>query len=363
MSVTPWWKCLSLRDEIVAADGNINDVQMSVYSAVHESDKVPYGDPRYYSEITHPTTGLLDLLGSVAVRLVSDKAARSIKPVWRGDQGMGGGKSHAEVGLFHMVNDPGAFFATSLGKQVAERAKGVTGEDLASDLGKPRVVVLPCDRMDPFHPDKKLDNIAETLGERWLWRLFRGDLNRFEEYRDGLGTPDGIKAAMTAAGGRVLTLVDEILNYVRKATAHADQTDRAQQDVAFLRDLMDATTTSPHAALVTVMIASDDDQVAMGEFGEAIRRELEGLFERYGRSIATTTGGDFAEILRRRLFERQPPAEVVSLTASLFESSMDTAWRDIHGGFAWWRDGWSGNVARTYPVPPRTARPDRDRMV
>ena len=69
----------------------------------------------------------------------------------------------------------------------------------------------------------------------------------------------------------VLALVDEILSYTRKATAHADQQDRAQQDAAFLRDLMAATNRSSHAAMVIVMIASDIDQVAMGDFGERIR--------------------------------------------------------------------------------------------
>lgn len=352
MTATPWWECLTLRPEIAKAGGNINDVQMSLFSAVYEQDTTEYADVAYYSDITHPTKGLLELMGSIAVRLAAPSNSAASKPVWRGDQGMGGGKSHAEVGLFHMAANPAGFFNTTLGKQVLEVAQTIAGESLPADLNDPAVVVLPCDRMDPFKPDKALDNIAETLGERWLWRLVDGDLRKFNDYKDDLGTPDGIKRAMQAAGRPVLTLVDEVLNYVRKATAHADQQDRAQQDAAFLRDLMDATNTSPHAAMVVVMIASDVDQVAMGDFGERIRGEMEAMLTRYGRTIATTSGGDFAEIIRRRLFTAPPPAEVVDAMVAQFREHVTAGWTDQFATFGWWTDGFAKNVARSYPFHP-----------
>jgi len=352
MSATPWWDTLSLRPEIAKASGNINDVHMSLYAAVHEQASTVYADVDYYSDITHPTRGLVELMGAIAVRLAAPSNFGSVKAIWRGDQGMGGGKSHAEVGLFHMASQPAAFFSTDLGKQVAAEAHALSGEQVPTDLNEPQVVVLPCDRMDPFHPDKKLDNVAETLGERWLWRLVGGDLNRYHEYADRLGTPDGIRQAMSASGRPVLTLIDEVLNYVRKATADVDRQDRAQQDMAFLRDLMEATNTSDHAALVIVMIASDEDTVAMGEFGERIRGELEGMLTRYGRSIATTSGGDFAEIIRRRLFDKAPPVEVTASAAATFRKHVAGGWADQFGQFVWWREQFDSNVARAYPFHP-----------
>lgn len=349
---TPWWRCMALRPEIAKAGGNINDVQMSVFHVVHQPHDVPYGDVDYYSEITHPTKGLLELMGSVAVRLAAPSNAGAVKAVWRGDQGMGGGKSHAEVGLFHMANDPEGFFNTMLGKKVRQQAENICGEPIDTDLGDPTVVVLPCDEMDPFKPDKDRDNIAETLGERWLWRLVGGDLTMFNRYKDSIGTPDGIKATMEAVGGRVLTLVDEVLNYIRKATADASKTDRAQQDMAFLRDLMDATNRSDHAAMVIVMIASEVDKVAMGEFGETIRDEMETVVTKFGTTIATTSGGDFAEIIRKRLFTEAPPAEVVDKTVDAYAEHVTEGWKDVFGQFGWWTDGFSSNVARSYPFHP-----------
>ena len=350
--ITPWWRCMALRPEIAKSGGNINDVQMSVFHVAHQPEDVPYGNVDYYSEITHPTRGLLELMGSVAVRLAAPSNAGTVKAVWRGDQGMGGGKSHAEVGLFHMANDPEAFFKTILGKRVRQRAADISGETIEPDLGEPTVVVLPCDEMDPFKPNKERDNIADTLGERWLWRLVGADLTMFNRYKDTIGTPDGIKAAMEAVGGRVLTLVDEVLNYIRKATADASKTDRAQQDMAFLRDLMDATNRSQHAAMVIVMIASDIDRVAMGEFGETIRDEMETVVTKFGTTIATTSGGDFAEIIRKRLFDAAPPAEVVEKTAEAYFWNVIEGWKGVFGQFGWWTDGFASNVARSYPFHP-----------
>ena len=56
-AVTPWWKALKLRQEILDASGQIDDVQMSLFQAVHGSgaDRPPYADAGYYGEITHPT--------------------------------------------------------------------------------------------------------------------------------------------------------------------------------------------------------------------------------------------------------------------------------------------------------------------
>ncbi len=37
---TPWWKALKLRQEILDASGQIDDVQMSLFQAVHGSGAI-----------------------------------------------------------------------------------------------------------------------------------------------------------------------------------------------------------------------------------------------------------------------------------------------------------------------------------
>src|SRR5947208_2171554 len=112
MRVTPWWKALKLRTEIISGGGQIDDVQMSLYQAVYGtgSDRPPYADATYYGAITHPTTVLVDLLSSLAVRLAGGGAyLKAGRALWRPDQGMGGGKSHAMIGAYHMGTSPAAF--------------------------------------------------------------------------------------------------------------------------------------------------------------------------------------------------------------------------------------------------------------
>src|ERR1700728_1726564 len=96
-SVTPWWKALKLRQEILGASGQIDDVQMSLFRAVHGkgTDRPPYAGAEYYGEITHPTERLIDLLAEIAVRIGGSDDYLKARAVTRLDQGMGGGKSHA----------------------------------------------------------------------------------------------------------------------------------------------------------------------------------------------------------------------------------------------------------------------------
>ena len=69
--VTPWWEVLKLRDEIAHSSGSIDDVQMSLFQAVHGTvtDRPAYADATYYGEITHPSPLFTDLMAKVAVRL------------------------------------------------------------------------------------------------------------------------------------------------------------------------------------------------------------------------------------------------------------------------------------------------------
>ena len=92
-TVTPWWKVLKLRDEVVHASGSIDDVQMSLFQAVHGTpqDRPAYADASYYGEITHPSPLFTDLMAKVAVRLGGGAKHTRARALWRLDQAMGGG--------------------------------------------------------------------------------------------------------------------------------------------------------------------------------------------------------------------------------------------------------------------------------
>lgn len=356
-SVTPWWKALQIRKEIIGASGQIDDVQMSLFQAVHgiAATRPPYADAGYYGSITHPTERLVDLLTEIAIRIGGGADYLKARAVTRLDQGMGGGKSHACIGAFHLAAHPEALLQTELGRQVAAQAASRLGRQIAVDLGKPHVVVLPCDNMTPGAPVQKLDGPAATLYERFLWRLFGRDYSLFERYQPFWNDKSKIAEAIRAINRPVLIIVDEILDYIGNGLDGAQKPDLAAQDVAFLRALLDVINDVPQVAMLVVMIASDKDSIALSPAAQQRRDDLNALLDRNGLPATVTEVGDFADILRRRLFETEPPHEVLRATAEVYRSVLDdTAWsKTVWDAIsADWRRNWDEEVAACYPFHP-----------
>lgn len=355
--VTPWWKALRIRREILNAAGQIDDVQMSLFQAVHGlgSSRPLYAEATYYGEITHPTGRLVDLLTEIAVRIGAGDDYTKARSVTRLDQGMGGGKSHACIGAYHLAKDPEGLFRTELGKAVAAQARARVGKDLAADLGRPHVVVLPCDNMTPGAPVKEYDGPAESLYERFLWRLFSKDYALYERYQPFFNDKSQIANALHAVNRPVLVIVDEILDYIGNGLDGAAKPDMAAQDVAFLRAFLDVVNDVPHVAALVVMIASDRDKIALSEAAVRRRDDLSGLLERNGLPATVTEVGDFADILRRRLFDAEPAGEVLAATAAKYRGLLNdpnwvkSVWDAIGSD---WRRDWDDQVATCYPFHP-----------
>jgi len=354
---TPWWKALKLRQEILDSSGQIDDLQMSLFQAVHGmgSSRPAYADAAYYGEITHPTDRLVDLLTEIAVRIGGGEDYLHARAVTRLDQGMGGGKSHACIGAFHLAANPDVLVATQLGTRITERTKQKVGRELPSDLSSPHVVVLPCDSMTPGAPIQELDGPAKSLYERFLWRLFSKDYTLYERYQPFFSDKSKIAEALKALNRPVLIIVDEVLDYVGNGLDGANKPELAAQDMAFLRALLDVVNDVPHVALLAVMIASDRDKTSLSPAAKQRRDDLNALLERNGTPATVTEVGDFADILRRRLFDGEPPAEVLSATAAQYDSIHTEAawtknvWEQIGSS---WRDDWEKQVAECYPFHP-----------
>jgi Protein of unknown function (DUF499) len=357
VSVTPWWKALKIRPEILNASGAIDDVQMSLFQAVHGTggQRPLYADAGYYGDITYPTGQLVDLLAKVAVRLGSDNyvAAPALR---RLDQGMGGGKSHACIGCWHLAAHPTELAKTEIGKKVLGAAAEIAGKPVSPDLGNPHVVVLPCDNMTPGAPDKELDGPASTLYERFLWRLFDHDYSMYERYQPYFSDKSKIADALRALKRPILIIIDEVLDYVGNGLDGSDKPDLTAQDMAFLRALLDTVNDVKNTAMLVVMIASEKDTTALSKEGESRREDLHALLERNGQPATVNENADFSAILRRRLFMQPPADEVLLATAAEFASIMgDKAWKakvlDVLA--APWVSQFSDEIARTYPFHPQ----------
>jgi hypothetical protein len=354
MTMKPWWEAISLRDEVASGAGQIDDVQMSLFNAIKGT--VPYAEPRYYGEITHPTADLVDLMGKIAVRLgVDGKGSEQAKAVWRLDQGMGGGKSHGLVGMWHLASHTSDFVATEIGLKTMASARTLAGTwKLSPDLQNPLCVVLSCDNMTPGQADVALDGPAVTLGERFLWRLVERNGSRYEQYREKISSTNKevIQAAIQSSGRPVLILIDEVMDYLRVVAA----TDEAllAKDMAFIRGLLDCANEAKNCVVVMVMIASENDTIQLSPEGQKARDELNALLIRNGRTAAVTGGGDFADIIRRRLFAENPDEQVVSETAAEFLDISSGHWKaQVLAKFDWAKsDAFRKAAARSYPFHP-----------
>jgi hypothetical protein len=356
-SVTPWWDALRLRQEVLDSEGSIDDVQMSLYQAAYGTgaERPLYADPGYYGEITHPSPQFIDLMAKVAVRLGGGDKYTAAPALTRLDQAMGGGKSHGLIGLYHLAEHSEALAGTDVGSKALVEAAKIVGHAIPGDMGNPKVVILACDNMTAGQSVYDLDGPAVSLYERFLWRLFSGDRALYDRYQPHHGDKSKIVDALKAVNRPVLILVDEIMDYIRQLS-DTQHHDLATKDMAFLRALLDSVNDVPHVAMVVVMIASDKDSMALDEDGQARRAELDSLLVRNGKPATINDNADFAAILRRRLFEVAPPAEVLTATSELFKRSMTGPWKtkvfDALGQPSWVRQ-FNEEVARCYPFHPQ----------
>ena len=353
-SVSKWWQTMRLRCEVVNSNGAVDDVQMSLHDAVFGQEGVgagrtPYAEVAYYGDITYPTGSLIEFMANIAVRLgVPDSTHTSA--VWRLDQSMGGGKSHGLIGLWHLASHPTELRDTDLGRRVFSEAANIVGAgNVRDDLGDPICVVLDCDNTSAAEEDF---GPAKRLGERFLWRLFDTDFALFKEFQPHTANKAELARALRLQDRPVLVLVDEIMDYIRVAAA--EDPDGAALDMAFMRALLDVVNDVPNCAAVVVMIASDQDHMAMTDAGQEHREELEQLLTRNAQTTSVTGGGDFADIIRRRLFEQIPERDHTDAVAARFLSDMNGPWRtrvfDKLKGHSdrEFRD----RLARTYPFHP-----------
>lgn len=360
MTITPWWEALKIRPEIITSSGAIDDVQMSLFQAVHSTGATRplYSKASYYGEITFPSGQLVDLLAKVAVRLGASnyQAAPALR---RLDQAMGGGKSHACIGCWHLGTTPAELGKTEIGKRVFAAAAEIAGAPLPHDLGNPHVVVLACDNMTPGAPDKHLDGPATSLYERFLWRLFDHDFALYERYQPFFSDKSKIAEALKALNRPVLIIVDEILDYIGNGLDGAAQPDLTGRDMAFMRALLDTVNDVAHVAMIIVMIDSERDTLPLSKDGEARREGLQADISRNGgQPTAVNENADFSAILRRRLFVQPPAVEVARATAKEFSAAMtDRAWKskvyDVLAPAAPWVSAFPDAVARTYPFHPQ----------
>lgn len=343
-----WADVLELRPEVLNSRGELSDLQMSLYKVAYRTADVPYERVAYYSDITEPTPGLVGFMATVAHHLATGAGGKALFHL---DQGMGGGKSHALVGLYHLANEPDRFFSTDLGTLVRAEAGNLAGGDLR--LGQARVVVLSADHMTPGRTSPEFGP-ATTLHQRFLWSLFRGDKDLYQRYAAEGPNKGSLRRALEAVSSPVLILLDELMDYAVLLSGE-QYVGHMPEEQAFLNALMDTVDDLPHVAFVLVMISSEKDQRGYSESAEGFRSYVTQRVERNGTTVAVTEAQDFASIIRRRIFQRTDRAMPTAALAKAYREVATAPWNEQVFDRLGAQRGWPGfadRVARTYPFHP-----------
>jgi hypothetical protein len=163
---------------------------------------------------------------------------------------------------------------------------------------------------------------ATDLFGRFLWALFAGDRSQYDLYAAKGSNKATLEEALVSVGRPVLILLDELMDYAM-ALSNAGVVDTMPGELAFLNALMDACDDVPSVALIVVMIRSELDPEGYTPLAENFREYIARRLNRNGTTVAVTETGDFAAIIRRRIFEQGKTKLPAAQLAKRFQATID----------------------------------------
>jgi len=315
----PWWRYAEPHPDIKRGefDENTFAAKLDDVAAGRAGPEYQYADE--FFKKTHLTRELKNLLADTLRRL----AGTGGEAVVQLRTPFGGGKTHALIALYHLVND-----AAKSGE--LPEVQSVLKEAGLPDLPRARVAVLVGTALAP-----KGRETEEGLQIRTLW----GEL----AYQ--LGGPEAYALVAEADAHRVapgkdrliellekhapaLILMDEVLLYLVKASGETVGEGTLQgQTLAFLQELTEAAGAVEGVALLTTFpesqleyMEADPDRV------EAVFARLEKVFGRVQAVRVPVQKEEIFEVVRRRLFSQIDPkaaALVARAFSDLYRGSED----------------------------------------
>jgi len=275
----PWWQIAKphrdirenrLDEAIFAAD--LGDV-------LSDRGPVDYRDPETFFSRTYVTKGLTNLLSGIAARLAGEGRGEAVIQL---QTPFGGGKTHALLALYHLVNSQ---------HKLAHLA--VMQDILGDKELKARVACFVGTQADPIRGRTPWGELAHQLGAYEL-------VKEHDERRVSPGKQ--LLSQVLNKKRSTLILVDEILEYVVKAAGvRVEEGTLKGQVLAFLQELTETVAASGNHCLVIALPSS-----ALERYDEAAHEALTQLQKISGRVEAIYTpveGEEIYEVIRKRLFE------------------------------------------------------------
>ncbi len=341
MNLEPWHKIVTPRPEVSAGRSfSPDEFAIHLDQVVSGSAPADYQDPEQFFARTCFTGALRDHLGMVLRRLSGETA--NTAPVLSLVTQFGGGKTHTLTALYHLVKN-------------ADRAAAFTG--VAGVLREARLSAVPAARVAVFvgnawDPGPGFENPWIDLA-----RQLAGDAGVAALGPEALTTPPGTIALgrlFAAAGGSVLILCDEVLNFVNRYRRMADHF------YAFIQNLTTAMTGTTHSA---AMISLPRSQTEMTEWDASWQEKITKVVHRVSTDLLALDEAEIGEVVRRRLFKDLGDERVRRRVAEAFAdwcferraqippewTAVDTATTEAHS-----RDFLRSRFESCYPFHPAT---------
>lgn len=277
----PWYKVATPRKEVREGRSfNPDEFAIALEQVVAGTAPEDYRDPAKFFSRTCFTRALREHAGMVLRRLAgrTEQAAPVLTLITQ----FGGGKTHTLTALYHLARN---------GEKAIDYS-GVSGllrEASLSEVPRARVGVFVGNAWDPQEGRETpwLDIARQLAGEEGVAAL--GSAAKT--------TPPGTVAIgrlFQAAGGAVLLLFDEVLNFLNR------HRDLAESFHAFLQNLTVATTGTTHGAAVVSLPRS---QVEMTDWDLQWQERITKVVRRVAKDLIANDEAEIGEVVRRRLFE------------------------------------------------------------
>ncbi len=277
----PWYKVATPRQEVREGRSfNPDEFAIALEQVVAKTAPEDYRNPVQFFSRTFFTRALREHAGMVLRRLSgrTDNTAPVLTLITQ----FGGGKTHTLTTLYHLASN-GEKAACFTGVSDLLRSAGL------SAVPEARVAVFVGNAWDPQEGRETpwIDIARQLAGDQGVQAL--GPSAR--------AIPPGTEAiarVFQAAGAPVLLLFDEVLNFLNRHRAMADQFH------SFIQNLTVATTGTTHGAAV---ISLPRSQVEMTDWDLQWQEKISKVVRRVAKDLIANDETEIGEVVRRRLFE------------------------------------------------------------
>jgi hypothetical protein len=292
----PWYKVTTPRKEVREGRSfNPDEFAIALEQVVRGTAPEDYSHPVKFFSRTYFTRALREHTGMVLRRLagLTERTAPVLTLVTQ----FGGGKTHTLTALYHL--------ATS-GKKAGKDA-GVAGmlkEAGLAEIPAARVAVFVGNAWDPRDGRETpwIDLAHQLAGAKAVAILG-------PKAKTAPPGTETLRELFAAAGGPVLVLCDEVLNFINR------HRDLAEAFYAFLQNLTVAMTGTTHGA---AMISLPRSQVEMAPHDMEWQEKITKVVKRVAKDLIATDGAEISEVVRRRLFEDLGPEKTRKAVAKAY---------------------------------------------